>query len=177
MATAAQQISAAVHAYAVKNKNNTLANETDFTVSDLTGERAADAIKNCQSIHDLANTNIASLGNYGVTAAKLTALQAAIDGFKAVVSKPRDNIIAGATVTQELSDEFDAADETLSEILDGLIGQFQATNAKFVSDYNNARTIVDTSASHASPNQPTPTPTPTPAAAKPAAPTGVRVNP
>ena len=64
-----------------------------------------------------------------------------------------------------LSDEFDAADETLSEILDGLVVQFQATNAKFVSDYNNARTIVDASASHASPNQPTPAPTP--AASKP----------
>jgi len=47
MATAAQQISAAVHAYAVKTRNNTLANETDFTVSDLTGERDADAIKDC----------------------------------------------------------------------------------------------------------------------------------
>ena len=170
MATAAQTISAAVHAYAVKNKNNTLANETDFTVSDLTGERDADAIKDCQNIHDLANTNLASLGSYGITAAKLTALQAAIDGYKAIVTKPRDNIVAGATVTQELSNEFDAADETLSEILDGLIVQFQTTNAKFVSDYNNARTIVDQSASHASPNQPTPTPTPT-------APTGLKTNP
>ena len=115
--------------------------------------------------HDLA-----SLGNYGITAAKLTALQATIDGYKAIVTKPRDNIVAGATVTQQLSDEFDAADETLAEILDGLIGQFSATNAKFVSDYNNARTIVDTSASHASPNQPTPPPTP-------AAPTGLTTKP
>ena len=136
----------------------------------MTGERDADAIKDCQNVHDLANTNIASLGSYGVTAAKLTALQAAIDGFKAIVSKPRDNIVAGATVTQELSDEFDTADETLSEILDGLVVQFQATNAKFVSDYNNARTIVDASASHASPNQPTPAPTP-------AAPKGLKTNP
>jgi len=167
MATAAQTISAAVHAYAVKNKNNTLANETAFTVSDLSGERDAEAIKDCQNIHDLANANLASLAAYGITAAKLTALQAAIDGFKAIVSKPRDHIVAGATVTQQLSDEFDAADETLSEILDGLIGQFAATNAKFVSDYNNARIIVDTSASHASPNQPTPTPTPANAPAKP----------
>ena len=91
---------------------------------------------------------------------QLTALQTAIDGFKAIVSKPRDNITAGKTVTQQLSDEFDGADETLSEILDGLIGQFSAANAKFVSDYQNARTIVDASASHASPNPPTPAPTP-----------------
>jgi len=173
MATAAQQISAAVHAYAVKTKNNTLANETDFTVSDLTGDRDAEAIKDCQNIHDLANTNLASLGSYGVTAAKLTALQAAIDGFKAIVSKPRDNIVAGATVTQALSDEFDAADETLSEILDGLMVQFEDANAKFVSDYNNARIIVDRSASHASPNPPTPATT----TAKPAVPTGLTTKP
>ena len=81
MATAAQQISAAVHAYAVKTKNNTLANETAFTVSDLTGGRDADVIKDCQNVHDLANTNIASLGSYGITAAKLTALQANIDAY------------------------------------------------------------------------------------------------
>jgi hypothetical protein len=177
MATAAQTISAAVHAYAVKNKNNTLANETDFTVSDLTGERDADVIKDCQNIHDLANTNIASLAAYGITAAKLTALQAAIDAFKAIATKPRDNIVTGKTVTQELSDEFDAADETLSEILDGLIGQFAATNAKFVSDYQNARIIVDAPASHASPNPPTPTPTTQTATIKPAAPTGLTTKP
>lgn len=85
------------------------------------------------------------MGACGITVAKLTVLQAAIDGFKAIVSKPRDHILAGATVTRELSDEFDAADEMLAEIFDGLIGQFQTANAKFVSDYHNARTIVDTS--------------------------------
>ena len=70
----------------------------------------------------------------------------------------------------ELGGVFDAADETLAEILDGLIGQFADANAKFVSDYNNARIIVDTSASHASPNQPTPAPTP-------ATPTGLTTKP
>ncbi len=102
-------------------------------------------------------------------------MQSAIDGFKAIVSKPRDNIVAGATVTQELSDEFDAADETLDEILDGLIVQFKDANAKFVSDYNNARIIVDASASHASPNRPTPAPATT--ITKPAAPTGLTTKP
>jgi len=164
MAAATQIISAAVHAYAVKSKNKTLANETAFTVSDLTSDRDAEAIKDCQNIHDLANTNLASLAAYGITAAKLTDLQAVIDGYKAIVTKPRDNIVAGATVTQALSDEFYAADETLSEILDGLVLQFKTTNAKFVGDYNNARTIVDSAASHASPTPPTP---PTPPVTKP----------
>jgi hypothetical protein len=59
----------------------------------------------------------------------------------------------------ELNDELDAADVTLEEILDGLVLQFQGANPKFVGDYQNARIIVDTSASHASPNQPVPPPT------------------
>ena len=71
-------------------------------------------------------------------------------------------------MTQQLSDAFDAADEALDEELDNLIGQFAPANAKFVSDYQNARIIIDAAASHASPNQPTPAPTPTtPAIAKP----------
>ena len=178
MATAAAQISSALHAYAVKTKNHTLANEADFHVSELTGERDADAIKDCQNIHDLANGNLAALAPFGVTAAKLTALQATVDAFNAIVSKPRDQIATAATVTQQISDEFDATDETLGEILDQLIGQFADGNATFVSNYQNARTIVDTSASHASPNQPTPIPTPTPTpVATTAATTGLRASP
>ena len=94
-----------------------------------------------------------------MTAAKLTALQAAITAFSGIMQKPRQTIASGKTVTQQLSDAFDAADLALNEELDNLIGQFQATNAKFVSDYTNARIIVDAAASHASPTPPTP-PTP-----------------
>ena len=125
------------------------------------------AAANIPSAGKFANDNLASLGNYGVPAARLTALQAAINAFKDIATKPRDNIVTGKTVTQELSDEFDAVDEMLSEILDGLVVQFQDTNAKFVSDYQNARIIVDASASHASPNQPAPAPTPATTTAKP----------
>jgi hypothetical protein len=46
------------------------------------------------------------------------------------------------------------------------VGQFASANAEFVSDYENARNIVDTAASHASPNPPTPV-SAIPATAKP----------
>ena len=99
---------------------------------------------------------------YGVTAAKLTALQAAITAFSGIIQKPRQTSASGKTVTQQLSDAFDAADVALNEELDNLVGQFQAANAKFVSDYTNARIIVDAAASHASPTPPTPPATPHP---------------
>ena len=165
MAQAAVGIASAVRAFAIKTKNNTLAGEVDFNQSDITSARDEDALANCQNIHDLANTNIASLGIFGVTAARLTTLQTAITAFSGLMGKPRQTIATGKTATQQLSDAFDAADLALDEELDNLIGQFTPANAKFVGDYQNARTIVDTAASHASPNQPAPAPAP--AASKP----------
>lgn len=148
----------AVRAYAMKNQNHTLAGSVDFTITDLLHERDNQSAEDCQNIHDIAETNLANLANFGVTAAKLTTLQTAIDAFNAIIQKPRQTIAQGKTVTQQLSDEFTATDLTLDEGLDNLIGQFAGTDAKFVSDYKNARSIVDAAASHNSITPPTPPP-------------------
>ena len=91
------------------------------------------------------------------TAAKLAVQKAFIATFNLLITKPRDARIAGKTVTGNLDLEFAGLDDDL-EIMDSLILQFSPANVKFVNDYNNARTIVDTADSHASPNQPTPAP-------------------
>ena len=75
--------------------------------------------------------------------------------YNLLISKPRDTRAAGKTVTGNLQTEFDAADVDLG-IMDDLTGQI--TNAAFVSNYENARIIVDAAASHASPTPPTPPP-------------------
>ena len=148
MCDLALPIASAVHAFAVKNKNNQLATQVDFSMSDLMGGRDVQSAQRCQNVHDLANTNVASLGNFGVTAAKLTALQTTIAGYSQFISKPRDLRAQGKTVTGTLQDEFDAADQALV-LMDDLISQFSPAHAKFVDDYTNARIIVDTAASHA----------------------------
>jgi hypothetical protein len=155
MCALALPIANAVHAYAVKTKNNTLAAEVNFSMADLIEGRDVQSRDRCQNIANTANTNIASLTNYGVTAAKVTALTNAIATYSLLISKPRDTRAQGKTVTTNLQAQFDTADEDLV-VMDDLTGQI--TDAKFVSDYNNARTIVDTAASHASPTPPTPSP-------------------
>ena len=163
MCNAAVGIASAVRAYAVKVKNNQLASLVDFSLTDLMGGRDTASAEKCQQVHDAANANVANLANYGVTAAKITALQQAITAYKAIIESPRQARAAGKTATDQLSSEFDATDLALNEEMDNLVGQFQSTNAKFVSDYNNARTIIDAAASHQSqPAQPTPPPTPHP---------------
>jgi hypothetical protein len=172
MCAAALPIAKAVHAYAVKTKNNTLATSVDFSMSDLMGGRDVQSAERCQNVSAAANTNIANLASYGVTAAKLTALNGAIGAYNLLISKPRDTRAQGKTITGNVQAEFDAADEDLG-IMDDLTGQI--TNAQFVGNYNNARIIVDTAASHASPNQPTPAPATI--TTKPAAPTGLTTKP
>jgi hypothetical protein len=168
MCAAALPISKAVHAYAVKNGNNTLAKSVDFSMSDLMGGRDVQSRDNCQNIYTIANANLANLATYGVTAAKLTALTNAIAAYNLLISKPRDTRAQGKTVTSNLQAEFDAADVAL-HIMDDLTSQI--ANATFVSNYKNARIIVDTAASHTSHTSttpPVPPVTPTPPASTPA---------
>jgi len=166
MCDLALPIANAVHAYAVKTKNNTLAASVDFSMADLIGGRDVQSRDLCQNIYNTANTNLANLASYGLTAAKLTALTNAIAAYNLVISAPRDTRAQGKTVTTNLQAEFDAADEALG-LMDDLLGQI--SDAKFVADYNNARTIVDTAASHASPTPPTPAPAATPSPTPPKA--------
>ena len=154
MCNTALPISSAVHAYAIKTKNNELAAQMDFSSSDLMTGRDVLCAQRCQNIYDKANANVAALADYGLTDAKLTGLKAAIAAYSLLISKPRDARATGKTTTGQLGTEFDALDETLT-VMDDLIPQFAAANQKFVDDYNNARKVVDTSASHASPTPPT----------------------
>ena len=50
---------------------------------------------------------------------------------------------AGKTATDQLAAEFDAADQNLNEESDSLMPQFRSANATFITDYTNARIIVD----------------------------------
>jgi hypothetical protein len=150
MCAVALPIASAIHAYAVKIKNHTLAATVDFSMSELMGGRDVQSRDHCQNISTTANTNLANLANYGVTAAKLAALNNAIANYNLLISKPRDPRPQGKTITGSIQTEFDAADEDLVQ-MDDLLGQI--SDAKFTDDYNNARIILD-SARDASPAPP-----------------------
>ncbi|MEI9959981.1 MAG: hypothetical protein WDM76_02275 [Limisphaerales bacterium] len=159
MSKSALGIANAVHSYAVKINNSDLAAKTDFVLTDLTKARDLTAAEHCQNIYDLANASLASLDDYGVTAAKMTALQTAIAAFNTAMSKTKQTTAGSKTFTGNLPTEFKAADINLEDQLDRLVDQFAAANAKFVSDYKNARVIIDLGGGHDDTPPPAP-PTP-----------------
>lgn len=97
----------------------------------------------CQNIHDLGAANAAALADYGVTAAKLTELQTAIDAFADAAAKPRAAISSRAAKTATLPQLFKQADAILTDRMDALLEMFAATNPDFVATYQSARVIVN----------------------------------
>ena len=143
-------VASALKAFAAFGDNNTLFEAANFSVTDL--RRLSDEIlpQTAQNIHDLANTNIASLADYGVTAAVLTALQTSIDDYKDIISNPRKAISERKTQTDLLPELFKESDDLMHRQMDPITKTLLATEPVFVSDYFNARITVNAGVHHTS---------------------------
>ena len=143
MVSAAEEIAAATHAYAVKADEFELAVRVDYSRSDIIDGRQTEVVTRCRDIHAAATEFLASLADYGVTAAKLTKLKSKIDTFDSLQPKPRQRIAKRKAATKSLPQRFDTADLILGNRLDKLVLQFKGSAPEFVTEYRTARTIVD----------------------------------
>jgi hypothetical protein len=160
MAKAAVELAGATNSYAKKIRNNDLAAKTNVSITTFMEGRDTIAPSMALNIHAVVTANLASLATYGITAAKLTAFKTKIDAYSASITKPRDAVDSGSTATKQLAIEIDGADAALEQ-MDPLLVQFEGTNPTFVSDYRNARIIVDNVGPRVR-SQPTVSPTPPP---------------
>ncbi len=125
-----------VVAYATNVNNAVLLAETSYTESDL--KKSPDTVlkDRCQVIYDSANTNVAALATYGVTAAILTTLQTAITNFNAAIPKPRIGIADKKQATDQLVTLFDTLDTNFAKI-DMLVEMVKVSQANFYNEYKN----------------------------------------
>lgn len=130
-----------VGAYAAVTNNMVLAAEVNYTESAL--EQSADTIlrDKAQVIYDRANSNLAALASYGVTAAILTALQVAITTYASNFSKPKQGINDKKQATDGLVDLFKLADGVLSGKMDKIVEVVRASQPVFYTGYSNARVL------------------------------------
>jgi hypothetical protein len=156
----ALRVAGAVKAFASGANNSTLLAKVD--VNKTTFTRARDDLRDdiAQEIHDLANTNIAALGPFGITAATLTALQTRISAYRGAIGSPKIARAQKSTTTSLLETEFTRADMILNDRIDGLVEQFKDSGTTFYSDYKNARRIDDTGSQPQPPPPPPPPPGP-----------------
>lgn len=136
-------VSRKVVAYATIANNSILLKEVKYTESDL--KKSADTIlkDRCQVIYDRANSNLAALATYGVTAAILTNLLNALTAYNTSIPKPRLGIADKKLATEQLAALLKSVDDNLAKI-DALVEIVRITQANFYSGYKTARKIVET---------------------------------
>ena len=137
------EIGGIIYAYAAATKDETLKEEVNFRVFALLRTRDEQLAPRCQLIHDRAVANKAALADYGITDAKIAALQTAINDYSAKTPNPRNAVSNRKTQNANLTAKFRLADAILKDQMDRLIKNFAVTNPDFVQTYTNARIIID----------------------------------
>ena len=139
----AADVASIISAYAAANNNNTLGEQVDYSLSKLQKTRDDQLSPLCQNIHDVGNTNLNEIKDFGLSSAILADLQTAITNFSASTPKPRTAMSHRKTHLSNLADLFKATDLILKGQMDKMIVGFKATEPNFVKDYKSNRVIVD----------------------------------
>jgi len=143
------EVIGAVASYATDISDATLGSKVDYSQSVVTRGNPADVVARCRNIHDAATANLAALAKYGITAAKLTALEQKIAAFDTLKVAPRDSVIVRRAARAMREKLVRSAGATLRNKLDRLVVQFKAANPTFYEEYFAARVVVDLRNSHA----------------------------
>lgn len=137
------KIAGLIYAYAAKTGNTELKNAVDFSATDIKRLKDGEMALRCREIYDLGVANQTDLKNYGVTPAKLEALQTAIDNYTQSAPKPRAAIADRSVGKANLKAMFAQADRIFTEQLDLLIKDIAETHTDFAAAYKAKRKIVD----------------------------------
>jgi len=133
-----------LQSYANVVNNPELLESIKYSASDLKKARDTDVIGICNTVLAKATANAAAIVTYGVTAAMITELQAAITAYSATLAKPKAAKSQTKTATENLTKLFKEADELLTKRLDLDIELFKTSKPDFYSQYKTARIIIPT---------------------------------
>jgi hypothetical protein len=143
MAELAFPVATAVQAWALENDNAELADRVGFSMSDFLNGRDTIAEERAQVVHDEGETNLAGLGDFGVTQQLLDDSQATIDAYHEFLTAPREAITDRKAATAAMRVAFADADDVLKNRLDKLIPILALTQPAFATDWRNARGVYD----------------------------------
>ncbi|MCX6170715.1 MAG: hypothetical protein NTX65_15345 [Ignavibacteriales bacterium] len=137
-----------LNAYASRNKIEDLKAKSKVNRSQLKGMRDNDLISKARLIHDLLNSNIIALADFGVTSARLTDLLNKIVEYEEARGVKETSFATKSATRQTLSQLFDKADLVLKTEIDALIENFKFDNRMFYNKYWSARVIKDLGLGH-----------------------------
>ncbi len=137
-------------AYARKVESNEVREQMKAVKRSKLERMADDALPD--ALQDL-HTRLTQLGTpaaaYGVTTARLTALQTDIDVYKSMMGAPRAVIVTRKGVNSTVPAQLKLIAAELAD-LDLLMEDFEESDPAFLTDYKNARIIIDRGGGHGS---------------------------
>jgi len=133
-----------LQSYANVVNNPELLESIKYSASDLKKSRDTDVVGICNTVLAKATANAAAIVTYGVTAAMITELQAAITAYSATLAKPMAAKSQTKTATENLTKLFKEADDLLTKRLDLDIELFKTSKPDFYSQYKTARIVIST---------------------------------
>ena len=121
-----------------------LAAQVNFSRSELSRGKEPAVVNRCDALLTLGQAHAAALAaKFNVSAADLTAQGAALTAFKAVQSKPRENVSVIAAATKELQGLFTEVDALLADEIDPLVETLREAHPAFYHEYQTCRAIVN----------------------------------
>lgn len=143
----ATDLAALIFAYASSIGNNTLKQQVNFAFTDFNRLKDDELVPAVQNILIAADTNMAALADFGVTAAGITDLQNIMNDYSTAVPKPRSAKALKETYSKNLKLLIKQGDDLLKNQMDKFVANFKNTQPDFVSTYKAARVIIDPSKS------------------------------
>ncbi|MES2621848.1 MAG: hypothetical protein V4615_13445 [Bacteroidota bacterium] len=149
MTEQAVSLASATFAHANTIGNHDLAARVNFTANKLAKMGKEKATGHCQAIKDAASANVGALAGYGITLTDLTALQTAIDTYRAKAQNPRLAIIQRGKAKRKIAETVRfILDQLLAKQLDRMAAIVMYTNPPFYNGYLMAREIIDLGVVH-----------------------------
>jgi hypothetical protein len=144
MADKAMFIQNRLQSYGNVTNNTELVASVNYSPTKIRTTRDTDVVGICNIILSRASANATAIVAYGVTAAMITELQAAITAYSAVMSKPVSAKSQTKNATQNLAKLFREADNILKKRMDLDIELFKVLKPDFYSQYLTSRIIIST---------------------------------
>lgn len=143
---AAYRLARACYNHFKKSGDLDRAGKVDYTRTEIVKLRTQELVNQSTAIRDLAQAAIVEpdAAKRGLTAAKVSALSAAITAYTAVMNAPRGQIVNRSALGKEIDTDTAALLELVSD-MDDLVIQFDTTDLgqRFIEAWKRARIIVD----------------------------------
>lgn len=140
-------IASAIFAYAVSINSEELKEKANFPVSKLQYLRDELLAGTCRNIWGAANTNLAALADYGITAPKLADFLTKTESYESSVPEPRNALSVRSAQSETIAEKIRAIDAILKTRMDKLAVQFKTSHSEFYKSYRNNRIIIDAGSS------------------------------